>query len=260
MATQSKRLNLAAARAVEGAALPKIASRKDFEAQLNALRIREKEHTHRGDAIAADRRRLPMVEVNPSTQLAGANGPLTLLDAFENRKLLIAYYFMWHAGHPAKDQCQGCTWVTSHIHELSYFHARDATFAVFCQGPYDESARYRDFMGWQMPWYSALGSLETLLEGRRIGRMHLVCYLRDGTNVFETYWTTSRGVEVMDNSYHLLDLTVYGRQEKHEDSPSGWPQAYAIGELTLDGRPVSQWSRVEVGIPDDLGNGRPALH
>ncbi len=259
MATESKRLNLAAARAVAGAALPKIVDRKDFDAQLNRLRIREKEHTHRGDAIAAERRRLPMVEVEPTTQLTGANGSVTLLDAFENRKLLIAYYFMWHQGHPAKDQCQGCTWVTSHIHELSYFHARDATFAVFCQGPYEESARYRDFMGWQMPWYSALGSLDVLLVGRRIGRMHLVCYLRDGTDVFETYWTTSRGVEVMDNSYHLLDLTVYGRQEKHEDSPSGWPQPYAVGELTLDGRPVSQWSRVEAGIPDDLGDGRTAL-
>jgi hypothetical protein len=55
--------------------------------------------------------------------------------------------------------------------------------------------------------------------------------------------------------YHLLDLTVYGRQEEHEESPDGWPKAYAAGELTLDGRPVSQWSRVEAGRPDDLGNG-----
>ena len=54
--------------------------------------------------------------------------------------------------------------------------------------------------------------------------MHIVCYLRQGSNVFETYWTTRRGVEVMDNSYRLLDLTVYGRQETWEDSPAGWPQ------------------------------------
>lgn len=256
MTTESKRVNLAAAHAVEGAALPKIVNRENFEAQLNALRGLEKEHTHRGDAIAAKRRRLPMVEVNPSTELIGANGPVTLLDIFEGRKQLIAYYFMWHKGHTAKEQCQGCTWATGHIHELSYFHARDVTFAVFCQGPYEEGIRYRDFMGWQMPWYSALGSLETLLVGRRIGRMHLVCYLRDGANVFETYWTTSRGVEVMDSSYHLLDLTVYGRQERHEDSPSGWPQAWDSGELTIDGRPLSQWSRVEAGRPDDLGNGQ----
>ena len=96
---------------------------------------------------------------------------------------------------------------------MSYLHSRDITYAVFCQGPYDESSRYRDFMGWDMPWYSAQDSLDTLLVGRQIGLMHLVCYLRDGDRVFETYWTNYRGVEAMDYSFALMDLTVYGRQE-----------------------------------------------
>lgn len=86
-------------------------------------------------------------------------------------------------------------------------------YAVFCQGPYQESARYRDFMDWHMPWYSALPSLPQLLVGRTVGLMHIVCYLRDGARVFETYWTTRRGVEAMDYSLALMDLTVYGRQE-----------------------------------------------
>jgi len=252
MAMESKTVNRAAAYTLSGAALPAVANRDEFEQQLSQLRVREKEHTHQGDAIAADRRRLPVVEISPTTTLIGASGPVTLLDTFEGRQQLIAYYFMWQKGHPAQDQCQGCTWVTGHMSELSHFHARDVTFAVFAQGPYQESVRYRDFMGWQMPWYSALGSLETLLAGRRIGRMHLVCYLRSGSRVFETYWTTSRGVEVMDNSYHLLDLTVYGRQEKHERSPNGWPQPHDPGELTIDGRPLSRWSRIEAGRSDDL--------
>ena len=160
-----------------------------------------------------------MVEVDPTTKLIGPHGPVTLLDTFEGRRMLIAYYFMWHTGHPAPEQCEGCTWVTAQVRELSYIHSRDVTYATFCQGPYEESARYRDFMGWEMPWYSARDSLDTLLVGRRVGRMHIVCYLRQGSKVFETYWTTARGVEVMDNNYHLLDLTVYGRQEKWEDSP-----------------------------------------
>jgi predicted dithiol-disulfide oxidoreductase (DUF899 family) len=63
-------------------------------------------------------------------------------------------------------------------------------------------------MGWDIPWYSATESLETLLVGRRIGRMHIVCYLRDGDRVFETYWTALRGVEAMDDSYALMDLTA----------------------------------------------------
>ncbi|HUB17714.1 MAG TPA: DUF899 family protein [Acidobacteriaceae bacterium] len=252
MATESNKVRLAAAHALQGAPLPAVVGREEFEERLQRLRLREKEHTHQGDAIAADRRRLPAVEVSPTTTLTGPDGPVTLLDAFEGRRQLIAYYFMWQKGRPAQDQCQGCTWVGAQIGDLSYFHARDVTFAVFAQGPYPESVRYRDFMGWQMPWYSAMGSLETLLAGRRIGCMHLVCYLRSGSRVLETYWTTARGVEVTDSTYHLLDLTVYGRQEQHEDSPQGWPQAYSAGQLTIDGRPLSQWSRIEAGRSDDL--------
>ena len=152
---------------------------------MDALKVREKAHTHEGDAIAAARRRLPVVEVDPTITLTGPQGPMTLLEAFEGRQQLIAYYFMWHTGHPAPEQCEGCTWVTTQVTEQSYLHSRDVTFAVFWQGPYEESARYRDFMGWQTPWYSAQGaSLEALLVGRRIGRMHIVCYLRQGAKVF----------------------------------------------------------------------------
>jgi predicted dithiol-disulfide oxidoreductase (DUF899 family) len=239
------------------AAAPKVVDRSVFQAELDRLRLREKAHTREGDAIAAARRRLPMIEVDGATSLIGERGSVTLLEAFEGRRLLIAYYFMWHPGHPAPEQCEGCTWVASQLHELSYIQSRDATFAVLCQGPYGESARYRKFMGWEMPWYSAQASLETLLVGRRIGRMHLVCYLRQGSNVFETYWTTSRGVEAMDNSYRLLDLTVYGRQEMWEDSPSGWPQrSEGTQNMRIDGRPTAQWSRLKAGYSDHLGNGK----
>ena len=82
---------------------PKIVDRAIFQAQLDELRVREKAHTHAGDAIAAARRRLPMVEVDPTTKLIGSHGPVTLLDAFEGRQQLIAYYFMWHTGHPAPE-------------------------------------------------------------------------------------------------------------------------------------------------------------
>ena len=245
---------------------PRIVDRSTFQVELDALRIQEKAHTREGDAIAALRRRLPMVEADGATPLIGERGAITLLEAFEGRRMLIAYYFMWHTGHPAPEQCEGCTWVTTQVRELSYIHSRDVTFAVFCQGPYDESARYREFMGWEVPWYSAVDSLQKLLVGRRVGKMHIVCYLRQGSNVFETYWTTSRGVEVMDNSYRLLDLTVYGRQENWEDSPRGWPQRCSITRTSdgspmwtpvpvwPQGRPIAQWPRLGNGRSDDLGS------
>jgi predicted dithiol-disulfide oxidoreductase (DUF899 family) len=237
---------------------PKIVDRTAFQTELDALRVREKAHTREGDAIAAARRRLPMVRLDGATPLIGERGKATLLGAFEGRRLLIAYYFMWNAGKPAPEQCEGCTWVTSQVRELSYIHSRDATFAVFCKGPYEESARYREFMGWEMPWYSVQGAaLDTLLTGRRVSMMYIVCYLRRGADVFETYWTTIRGVEAMDNSYRLLDLTVYGRQERWEDSPTGWPQGDIMDTLRINGRPTSQWSRLKAGYSDDLGTSQP---
>jgi predicted dithiol-disulfide oxidoreductase (DUF899 family) len=244
---------------------PEVVDRSTFQAKLDALRVREKAHTREGDAIAAAHRRLPMVEIDSAIPLVGERGPVTLLDVFEDRRMLITYYFMWATGRPAPEQCEGCTWVTSQVRELSYIHSRDVTFAVFCQGPYEESARYRDFMGWEVPWYSAQGSLDTLLVGRRAGMMHIVCYLRHGSGVFETYWTTIRGVEAMDNSYRLLDLTVYGRQETWEDSPPGWPQRLDAkherrqhehgAQFRIDGRPIAQWPRLKAGHSDDLATG-----
>ena len=247
---------------------PKIVDRSTFQAKSDALRVREKAHTREGDAIAAARRRLPMVELDAATPLVGELGAATLWDAFEGRRMLIAYYFMWHTGHPAPEQCEGCTWVTSQVRELSYIHSRDVTFAVFCQGPYEESARYRDFMGWDMPWYSAQASLDALLVGRQVGLFHLVCYLRLGDRVFETYWTKRRGAEAMDYSYALMDLTVYGRQEPWEDAPPGWPQqcsytrtddgspAWPPVSVWPGGRPIAQWPRLKAGYSDDLRTGR----
>jgi predicted dithiol-disulfide oxidoreductase (DUF899 family) len=246
---------------VEAPAAPPVVDRAAFEGQLEVLRAWEKAHGRAADAIAAARRRLPMVEVDATLKVVGAHGPVTLRDVFDGRRQLIAYYFMWYTGRPAAEQCEGCTFVSTHIRDLSYLHSRDVTYATLCQGPYEESVRYRDFMGWDMPWYSAQDSAKVLLAGREVGKMHLVCYLREGERVFETYWTTGRGVEMMmAPTYPLLDRTIYGRQETWEDSPAGWPQKKIMehlrkGEVNLrdNGRPIAQWARLQAGHSDDLG-------
>ncbi|GAB3456996.1 DUF899 family protein [Actinophytocola sediminis] len=238
----------------DNAATPAVVDRTTWQTELDALRVREKAHTRAGDAIAAARRRLPMTEVDGTVTLTGANGPVTLLDVFDGRRQLIAYYHMWHTGQPAADQCEGCTFFNGQVRELSYLHSRDVTYATLCQGPYDESARYRDFMGWDVPWYSARDSLDALLGVPQRSMSPLVCYLRDGDRVFETYWTTGRGLEPMSPASGLVDLTRYGRQETWEDSPAGWPrQWHADGnQWRTDGRPTSQRSRLDAGRPDDL--------
>ncbi|WP_328997742.1 DUF899 domain-containing protein [Kribbella sp. NBC_00709] len=239
---------------------PPLTDRETWQHELDELRLREKAHTREGDAIAAARRRMPMVEVDANVQVIGADGPVPLLDVFEGRSQLFASYHMWHTGSPAADQCEGCTFFTGQVLELSYLHSRDVTFAVFCQGPFEESSRYRDFMGWEAPWYSVPAeSRDALVAGRAFGMK--VCYLRQGDRVFETYWTTGRGVEAMAPSYGVLDLTVYGRQEQWEDSPEGWPQRFRTDgdQFRLDGRPTSQWSRLAAGRDDDLGSAEPAV-
>lgn len=241
----------------ETAAEPRVVDRAAWQAELDALRVREKAYTREGDTIAAARRRLPMVEVDATIQLVGSHGPVTLLDVFEGRRQLIAYFHMWHLGRPAAEQCEGCTFYNGQVRELSYLHSRDVTYATFCQGPYGESVQYRDFMGWDVPWYSAQDAADALLAGRRFNRFYLVCYLRRGDRVFETYWTNGRGVEVMGPTYGLLDRTVYGRQETWEDSPAGWPQRWEINPdaMRIGGRPTAQWSRLSAGRSDDLEAG-----
>jgi predicted dithiol-disulfide oxidoreductase (DUF899 family) len=163
--------------------MPAVVDRTTFQVELDTLRVREKAHMKEGDAIAAARRRLPMVEVDSATPLNSERGAVTLLDAFEGRRMLIAYYFMWNTGRPAPEQCEGCTFFTSQVREMSYIHSRDVTYATLCQGPYEESLRYRDFMGWTMPWYSAAGSLDTPGSSRLTGRC----------GVASKRWTTATG-------------------------------------------------------------------
>ena len=248
-------------KSLDTSALPAVVDRATWQTELDKLRVREKAHTREGDAIAAARRRLPMVEVDPTIQLLGPHGPVTLLEVFGGRRLLIVYYHMWHTGQPASAQCEGCTFSNGQVRELSYLHSRDVTYATFCEGPYEESIRYRDFMGWDVPWYSVpQDAVDQLAADRHFGI--LASYLRDGDQVFETYRTTSRGNEVMAPSYGLLDMTVYGRQEFWEDSPAGWPQRWGSrgGQFTTDGRPTAQWSRLAAGRSDDLGTKTTAPH
>ncbi len=236
----------------ENLAAPEVVDREAWQARIDELRTREKAHTREGDAIAAARRRLPMTEVDASLTVAGPDGPVTLLEMFEGRRQLYVYFHMWHDGQPAEGQCEGCTFFNGQVRELSYLHARDVTYATVCEGPYDDSSKYRDFMGWDVPWYAAGDGGEALVDGRGFGLQ--VCYLRDGDRVFETYWTTGRGAESMAPAYPLLDQTVYGRQEDWEDSPAGWPKRFRADgdQFRTDGRPSAQWSRLAAGRSDDI--------
>jgi predicted dithiol-disulfide oxidoreductase (DUF899 family) len=127
--------------AESAAPMPEVTDRANWQAQLDELLVREKAHTREGDAIAVARRRLPMVEIDPSIPVTGERGQVPLIEVFEGRRQLIVYYHMWHTGKAAQDQCSGCTFCNGQVSDLSYLHSRDVTFATFSEGPYEESAR-----------------------------------------------------------------------------------------------------------------------
>ena len=189
--------------------LPAVVDRATWQARLDELRVKEKAHTRASDALAAERRRLPMVEVDPTTKLIGADGLVPLIDIFVGFAQLFAKYMMWYDAAPAADQCEGCPEDITHVRELAYLHSRDVTFAVFCEGPFPESDRYREFMGWEMPWYSVQQtSRDDLIAGQHLGMD--VCYLRAADAVIlgrETYEELAKYWPAADGPYaDLINL------------------------------------------------------
>lgn len=242
-------------------AKPPIVDMDAWEAASADLLAREKAHTHKGDAIAAARRRLPMVEIDGTVEVTGEAGPVPFIDLFEGRNELVVYQHMWWDGAPHQGQCEGCTvsaWQTQDA--VVYLNARGVSFAVLTVGPWDEVAPFIEFMGYTQPWYSVRG-LEAPIGGD-MGSFR--AFLRDRDRVFLTYSTTGRGVEVANPSFALLDMTPYGRDEAWQDSPEGWlndgqPCWYwrsdADGKDTWGptGRPVPQWTRPGAGPVETLG-------
>jgi len=219
-------------------AAPPVVDRQTWLRERNELLVREKAHTRAQDALAAARRRLPMTEIAP-VSLVGEHGPTPLLDIFAGREQLVVFNHMWHLGKPFDQQCEGCTLNIWNFQDATYLQARGISFAVFCQGPYEEFTPFREFMGYTHPWYSSYGLDDpAVADGGAIA-----CYLRRDDRVFLTYATDSRGAEPMMTTLMLLDMTVYGRQERWEDSPEGWPQGPTGGFWRTGGRPTAQWTR-----------------
>jgi predicted dithiol-disulfide oxidoreductase (DUF899 family) len=203
-------------------ALPPIVDRATWEDELAELRKREKAATRELDAIAAQRRRLPMVEL-PDYTLEGGDGPVRLVDIFEGKPQLIVYNHMWFPGKTW--QCPGCTGFTSQFTRLEFLDSWDARFVIVTQGPIDEALAYKARVGNTMAWYSTANSPFGDDMGAPLGGGFQVnVFLRDGDTVYRTYNTQGRGTEQLSHTFPLIDLLPYGRQEEWQDVPDGWPQ------------------------------------
>ena len=209
--------------ATEELAAPPVVDQQTWDAALADLRKREKAATRELDAIAAARRRLPMVEM-PAYILEGADGPVRLADVFEGKRQLIVYNHMWFPGETW--QCPGCTGFTSQFTRLDFLDSYDARFVIVTQGPIEEALAYKARVGNKMTWYSTANSpFGTDMGAPPGGGFQVNVFFRVGGTAYRTYNTQGRGTEQLSHSFPLIDLLPYGRQEEWQDSPDGWPQS-----------------------------------
>jgi predicted dithiol-disulfide oxidoreductase (DUF899 family) len=209
---------------------PQIVSRAEWQRARDQLLVKEKAATRARDALAAERRRLPMVRIEKDYLFDGPNGKVRLLDLFDGRRQLIIYHFMFApgvGGWPAAG-CPGCSMMVDYLGPLEHLQVRDTSLTLVSRAPLANLESYKRRMGWTVPWYSSEGTDfnddfgVSTAEGETFG---LSVFWRQGDDIFHTYFTTDRGLEVIGSNFTLLDWTPLGRQEQWEDSPAGWPQS-----------------------------------
>ena len=236
--------------------LPQIASREEWLAARKALLAEEKRLTRQRDALNAERRRLPMVEIEKPYVFQGPDGELGLLDMFDGRRQLILGHFMFAPSW--EDGCPSCSAGADEVSDglLRHLHARDTTLVQVSRAPLEKIERYKASKGWTFPWYSSYGSdfnydfhvtmdesvapieynYKTLAEHEQAVTAYYFAgeqpseqpgtsyFLRVDDRVFHTYSTFGRGAEATGGSYYFLDLTALGRQEEWEE-PKGRAEA-----------------------------------
>lgn len=218
---------------------PSVVSHTEWLAARRALLTREKALTRQRDALAAERRRLPMVRLEQDYVFAGEQGPARLRDLFGPHPQLIVYHFMFD---PAWDEgCPSCSHFADNFALLlPHLAARDTAFAVVSRAPIEKIAAFKRRMGWTLPWFSSgnnsfnldfhvtldetAGSVEynftPVAELKARGKVWmdelpgLSVFWREGEALFHTYSTYARGLDELLNTYNFLDLTPLGRHEE----------------------------------------------
>jgi predicted dithiol-disulfide oxidoreductase (DUF899 family) len=203
---------------------PDVVSREEWLVAREKLLAKEKELTRMRDKVSAQRRDLPMVEIVEEYEFDGRHGPVSLLGLFEGRRQLIVRHFMFH---PDWDEgCVGCSLQVDNLGHPAHLHARDTSLVLVSRAPLAKIEPFRQRMGWTTPWYSSFRtrfnqdfSVTNADGGESSG---LSVFLRDGSRVFHTYSSFSRGGDILINTYNYLDLTPLGRQEAELDYPQQW--------------------------------------
>ena len=205
-----------------------VVSGQEWNAAREALLVKEKQLTRARDALAAERRRLPMVRVEKEYRFEGPEGEVSLLDLFEGRRQLIVYRFfldpgMKIASYP-ENGCPGCTMFADNLPNSSpTSSARDTTMVFVSAGSQEAIRTYRARMGWDdWPWYTTADDFSADFDVDQYFGINV--FLRDGDQIYRSYYTTARAAEELSSVWALLDITPFGRQEEWQDAPEGVPQ------------------------------------
>lgn len=203
---------------------PPIVTEDEWQAARAALLVKEKEVTRARDALAAERRRMPWVEVTTPYTFEGPDGKRSLADLFEGRRQLIIYRAFFEPGvfgWPDRP-CRGCSMIADQVADVAHLNARDTTLVFASRAPQPDIERIKEQMNWRMPWYTMTDSFDVDFG---VDQWHGTnAFYRDGDRVFRTYFLNNRGDEALGGTWSYLDVTALGRQEMWEDSPEGYPQ------------------------------------
>jgi len=209
---------------------PPIVSPQEWTAAREALLVKEKELTRARDALAAERRRMPWMAVEKDYRFEGPKGAASLPDLFEGRRQLIVYRFFYgtdittyaEGGSYPERACVGCSFVADQVAHLAHLNARDTTLAFVSRAPQAEIQGLKKRMSWDIPWYTVTDEFDADFG---VGEWHgHNAFIRDGDQIYRTYFIDSRGDEALGSTWSYLDMTALGRQEEWEDSPEEYPQ------------------------------------
>lgn len=212
-----------------------VVSRDDWLTARRELLVAEKELTRLRDKLARDRRALPWVRIDKDYVFDTPDGRRTLADLFEARSQLLVQHFMLAPGW--KEGCPSCSFMADHTDGMNLHLANhDVTMVAVSRAPLEEIERYRKRMGWQFKWVSSFGTdfnydfrVSFTPEEVATGKIDYnfgnsseaeeelpgisAFFRNDAGEVFRTYSTYFRGVEVMMGTYNMLDLAPKGRNE-----------------------------------------------
>ena len=224
-----------------------VVSPEDWKQAREEMLVKEKEYMRAGDALAAERRRMPWLAVEKDYEFMGPDGKMSFEDLFQGRRQLVVYRAFYDPGitttvdpyeYPER-ACGGCSFMADQMAHPAHLGGRDTALAFVSRSPLAQIQDLQERMGWQrIPWYELTDDWDKEFG---VDQWHGTnAFIRTDDGIFRTYFVDARGDEGMGTTWSLLDITALGRQEKWEDSPEGYPQT-----------PPYQWWNYHGDYPKD---------